>query len=182
MPLHEIGCFPGTNPVGRRKDKKMAFFEDRIVTDSIEIETTPEKIFDFLTGIVDDDSYRAWHQKDHVSFRWLEGNPWAEGSVMYAEEYLHGKLHKLKFKITKVVPNQRIEYSPTSRFMRTYFPKNEFIIEPKEASCLFIASGIYRLGWLGKTFFKKAIDRGLASAKKHMQEEGQNLKRILENG
>jgi hypothetical protein len=64
-----------------RKYKKMAFFEDRV-----------------LTGIVDDDSYRAWHQKDHVRLRWLEGKPWAEGSVMYAEEYLHGKLHKLKLR------------------------------------------------------------------------------------
>lgn len=81
-----------------RKYKKMAFFEDRVLTESIEIKTTPEKIFNFLTGIVDDDSYRAWHQKDHVRLRWLEGKPWAEGSVMYAEEYLHGKLHKLKLR------------------------------------------------------------------------------------
>jgi hypothetical protein len=160
----------------------MAFFEDRVLTESIEIKTTPEKIFNFLTGIVDDDSYRAWHQKDHLRLRWLEGKPWAEGSVMYAEEYLHGKLHKLKFKITKIVPNQRIEYSPVSRFMRIYFPKNEFIIESKGESCLFIASGTYRLGWLGRTLFKKAIDGGLASAKKHMHEEGQNLKKILESG
>jgi len=36
-----------------------------------------------------------------VSFRWLKGQPWVEGSVIYAEEYIHGKLHKLKFKITK---------------------------------------------------------------------------------
>lgn len=160
----------------------MAFFEDRILTASIEIKTTPEKIFAFLTAIVDDRSYRAWHQKDHVSLRWLKGKPWAEGSVLYAEEYLHGKLHKLKFKITKIVPNQKIEYSPVSRLVRKFFPKNEFIIEPQEESCRFIASGTYRIGWLGKTFFKKAIDRGLAGMKKHMQEEGQNLKKILENG
>jgi hypothetical protein len=76
----------------------MVFFEDRVLTESIEIKTTPEKIFNFLTGIVDDVSYRAWHQKDHVRLRWLEGKPWAEGSVMYAEEYLHGKLHKLKLR------------------------------------------------------------------------------------
>ena len=160
----------------------MALWEDRIVTDSIEIKTTPEKIFAFLTRIVDDDSYRAWHQKDHLSFRWLKGKPWTEGAVLCAEEYLHGKLHKLKFKITKIVPNQRIEYSPVSGLIRKYFPKNEFIIEPQKDACLFIAFGTYRLGWLGKTLFKKAIDWGLTSMKKHMQEEGQNLKRILENG
>ena len=89
---------------------KMAFFKDVVLTDSIEIKKTPEIVFNFLTSIVDDDSYRAWHQKDHVSLRWLKGRPWAEGSVIYAEEYIHGKLHKLKFKITKIVPNKRIKY------------------------------------------------------------------------
>jgi len=159
----------------------MPIFEDVVLTDSIEIKATPEKIFNFLTDIVDDDSYRAWHTNDHVSFRWLKGQPWAEGSVMYAEEYLHGKLHKFKFEVTAIVPNERIEYTPTSRFIRKFFPKNEFIIEPKGESCLFIASGTYRVGWIGKTFFGKAIEKGLASVKKHMQEEGENLKRILES-
>ncbi len=158
----------------------MAILEDVILTDSIEIKTTPENIFDFLTSIVDDQSYRAWHIDDHVSFRFLKGKNWAEGSVIYAEEFIHGKLHKLKFKITRIVPNKRIEYTPVSPFLRRYFPKNEFIIEQKEESCLFIASGTYRLGWITKTFFKKAIKAALNSVKKHMKEEGENLKRILE--
>ena len=159
----------------------MAFFEDVILTESIKIKTTPQKIFGFLTRIVDDDSYQAWHPKDHVSFRWLKGPPWTEGSVIYAEEYIHGKLHKLKFKITKIVPNKKIEYSPVSRFIRKFFPKNEFIIEQKGEFCLFTASGTYRLGWIGKTFFGKAIEKSFASVKKHMQEEGENLKRKLES-
>jgi len=159
----------------------MAFFEDVILTDSIEIKTTPEKIFNFLTGIVDDASYRAWHKDDHVSFRWLKGQPWTEGSVMYVEEYLHGKLHKLKFVVTKIVPNEKIEYAPVSRLLRKFFPKNQFIIEQKGESCLFIASGTYRVGWIGKAFFGKAIEKGLASVEKHMKEEGENLKKILES-
>ena len=160
----------------------MAFFEERIVTDSIIIKTSPEKIFNFLTSIIDDDSYRAWHKDDHVSFRWLEEQPWTEGAVLYAEEYLHGKLHKLQFKITKITPNKRIEYSPVSRILRYFFPKNEFIIEQKGEYCQFMASGTYRVGWIGKTFFKKAIDNRLASVKKHMKEEGENLKQLLEEG
>ena len=99
----------------------MAFFEEIVIKDSIEIKTTAETIFNFLTGIVDDESYRAWHQEDHVSFRWLSGSPWTEGSVLYAEEYLHGKLHKLKFKIITIDPGRRIEYAPTSRFIRNLF-------------------------------------------------------------
>ena len=125
--------------------------------------------------------HRAWHKEDHVSFRWLKGNPWTEGSVLYAEEYIHGKLHKLKFEITKIVPSRRIEYSPTSRFVRKFFPKNEFIIEQKGESSLFTARGTYRVGKLGKIFFRKAIENGLLSVRKHMREEGENLKIILES-
>ena len=158
----------------------MPFFEDRILTDSIEINTTPDKIFAFLTGIVDDDSYRAWHKKDHVSLKWVKGQPWVVGSVIHAEEYIHGKMHKLKFIVTRIEPNKRIEYTPTSRIVRKFFPKNEFIIEQKGDACLFMASGTYRVGWVGKTFFNRAVEKALASVKQHMQEEGVNLKTILE--
>ncbi|MGB5748480.1 MAG: SRPBCC family protein [Desulfobacterales bacterium] len=159
----------------------MAFFEEIVIKDSIEIKTTASKVFNFLTSIVDDDSYRAWHREDHVSFRWIKGSPWAEGSVLYAEEYIHGKLHKLKFEIIKMVPGRRIEYAPTSRFIRKFFPKNEFIIESREDACIFTASGTYRVGKLGKIFFKKAIDKSLSSVRRHMREEGENLKIILES-
>jgi len=164
------------------RTKKMAFFEEVIITDAVEIQTTPEEVFRFLTGIVDDDTYRAWHPQDHVCFRWLKGKPWAEGSVVYAEEMIHGKRHKLKFKVTRIVVNQRIEYAPVSRVLRKFFPKNEFIIEQKGDSSLFTASGTYRLGWIGKKFFRKAIDKGLSSVKQHMREEGQNMQRTLEKG
>ncbi|MCP3930759.1 MAG: hypothetical protein GY705_16855 [Bacteroidetes bacterium] len=159
----------------------MGLLEEIVLTDSIEIKTTPEKIFYFLTSLVDNESYRAWHYEDHVALRWLKGQPWEEGSVVYAEEYIHGKLHKLKFVVTKVVPNKEIEYVPASRFLRRYFPKNNFTIQQKEENCIFIASGIFRLGWLAKTFFKKHLEQGFSSVKKHMKEEGENLKRILEN-
>ena len=158
----------------------MALLEDVTLTDSIEIKTTPEKIFNFLTNLVDDESYRAWHPDDHVALRWIEGQPWEEGSVVYAEEYIHRKLHKLKFVVTKVIPNREIEYAPVSWFLRRYFPKNTFSVEQKEGTCVFTATGTYRIGWLVKTFSKKRLERGLSSVKKHMKEEGENLKRILE--
>ncbi len=160
----------------------MALLEDIVLTDSIEIKTTPERIFNFLTGLVDDESYRAWHRDDHVSLRWVKGRPWEEGSVAYAKEYLHGKIHRLKFMVTKVVTNKEIEYAPVSRLLRRYFPKNRFFIEQRGETCVFRASGIFRHGWVVKTFFKKQLQQNLASVKSHMKEEGQNLKKILENG
>jgi hypothetical protein len=35
---------------------------------------------------------------------------------------------------------------------------------------------------LARTFAKARVERGLASVRKHMREEGENLKRILEAG
>ncbi|UCD52315.1 MAG: SRPBCC family protein [Phycisphaerales bacterium] len=160
----------------------MRLLEDMVLTESIAIRATPEKVFRFFLNIVDDATYRAWHPEDHVASRWIKGEPWEEGSVVYAEEYLHGKLHKLKLLITKVVPNRRIEFAPLSRILRIYFPKNTFSIEPKENSCVFTATGCVRVGWLLKTFARKKLGHGLSCVKKHMQEEGENLKRILESG
>jgi len=160
----------------------MALLEDVFITDSIRIKTTPEEIFSFLTGIVDDETYRAWHRDDHVSFRWLEGEPWAVGSIARAGEYMHGKVHTLKFVVTDVEPNKRIVYAPVSRLLRKFTPYNEFLIEKDRDGCLFTASVTYRLGRIGNALFVKFIDKGMAGVKRHMKEEGENLKALLESG
>ena len=156
----------------------MGVFKDVVLKHSIEIRTTPEKIWDFFLHM--EEHYRDWHPEDHVLFRWVNGKPWEEGSVVYAEEYLHGKLHKLTFRIVKVVPNREIEFSPASRILRFYFPKNTFSIEPKGDTCIFTATGHMNVGWIAANLFKKQYERGIESARKHMKEEGENLKRILE--
>lgn len=158
----------------------MKLLGDIELTDSIEINTTPEKIFGFLLQIVDDTSYRAWHPEDHVVFHWIKGEPWQQGSVAYAEEYIHGKLHKFKFLIKVVVPNRKIEMVPASRILRIFFPRNTFLIEPRDGSCLFTASGVLRVGPLFKLLAKRKVEQGLSSVRQHMKEEGENLKRILE--
>ena len=158
----------------------MPFFEDVVVAESIPIKTTPEDLFTYLTAIVDDESFKMLNAKN-VSFRWLKGEPWTVGSVAYAEKYLHGKLHKFEFVITKIVPNRHIEYMPTSRLTRRLFPKKEFIIEKEGNGCLFISSATFRVGWIGKVFFKNAIEKGLSDFRSYLREEGENLKKILES-
>jgi hypothetical protein len=158
----------------------MKLLEDIVLTDSVEIGVTPEKVFDFFLQIVDDASYHTWHPADHVALRWISGNPYEEGSVAYAEEYLHGKLHKLKFRISKIVPNREIEYAPLSRLLRIFFPKNRFEIEPTGDGCIFTAKVHLRIGRIAKALAKRRLEVGLSSVRKHMKEEGENLKRILE--
>ena len=64
--------------------------------DSIEVKATPEEVYAWLVRcFTDPEAYRAWHP-DHVDIRWIKGEPMQAGSIVYAEEYLHGELHKLK--------------------------------------------------------------------------------------
>ena len=158
----------------------MKMMEDVVLEHSIEIRATPEEVFQFLSNLVDDRSYRAWHSDDHVALRWLEGSPWQEGSVVYAEEYIDGDLHKLTFVVTRVVPNREIEYVPVSRFRRRYAPKCTFSVEPRDAGCVFTAAVHARIPLLLRLLSTKRVERGLSSVRKHMKEEGENLKRILE--
>lgn len=159
----------------------MKILEDIVIKDSININARPESVFNFLINIVDDKSYQAWHPQDHVAFSWIKGKPWQEGSILRAKEYLKGELHTLKFRVTKIIPNSKIEYVPSFWLMRIYFPKNTFLIEPKGNGCTFTAMGSFRVGRIAKTFAKNKLESGIASVKKHMKEEGENLKRILEN-
>lgn len=150
--------------------------------DSIEIKATPEEVFEWLVQrLKDKESYQAWHP-DHVDIRWIKGAPLQEGSILYAEEYLHGDLHKLTFRITKIVPNRVIEYR--SLFpLSILAPGNTFLIEPKgENSCIFTAMGRLRLPcWLFKKLHKKHAYK-IEATEQHMKEEGENLKRALEKG
>ena len=146
-----------------------------ILTDSIKIKASPVKIFDFLIGLKDTKSYKAWHS-DHVVMSWIKGEPFTEGSIVYFEEYLHGALHKAKFICTKVVPNRLIEYrSPFP--LSIIFPGNQFIIEPAdEENSFFKATVKIRMGPLSGRMNRRQLD----GVERHMQEEGQNLKAILD--
>jgi hypothetical protein len=151
-----------------------------ILKDSVEVEATPEEVFNWLAQrLRDKESYQAWHA-DHVDIRWIKGEPLKEGSVVYAEEYLHGALHKLKFRITKVVPNRLIEYRILFP-MSLLAPANSFVIEPKgEGRCLFTAQGSLRFPrWLFDRMHPKHKGK-IEATEQHMQEEGENLKRALE--
>lgn len=139
--------------------------------DSIEIKTTPERIKEWFRDI--DKHYLDWHP-DHVKCYWI-GKPAEEGSILYFEEYLHGGLHKIKSVITKIVPNRKIEYKLLFP-MSVICPKGSFLIEQKGENCIFTATLSYRFEWLFLRFAKDRVE----AIKKHMREEGENLKRLLE--
>ena len=146
------------------------------ITDSIKIKARPEKIFNFLTSLKDTESYKAWHP-EHVVMYWIKGKPFAEGSIAYFEEYLHGKIQKAKFICTKVVPNRLIEYRPPFP-LSIIFPGNRFIIEAvDEGNCIFTATVRARMGPLSKRLSRRQLE----GVKRHMKEEGENLKAVVED-
>jgi hypothetical protein len=155
--------------------------EDLYLQHSIEIRTSPERIFEFFRHLHLGENYRRLHPEDHVLIHWVRGEPWQEGSVVYAEQYAHGKLHKLKYIITRVVPNREIEFSPLSRFLRIYFPRNTFSVEQRGYTSVFTATVHIRVGWLMKKLARKKFEAAIESARKHVREEGENLKDLLED-
>ena len=146
-----------------------------IIKDTVKIKAEPKKVFNGLIKVFSSQEYfKKWH-KDHIKCLWLKGKPFEKDSILYVEENLHGKLHKMKFVSTNLEPYRRIDSKllfPTSIIC----PKASFIIKPKGESCIFTATLTFRFGWLFSKFMKDRVE----SVKKHMRDEGKNLKKIIE--
>jgi hypothetical protein len=59
-------------------------------------------------------------------------------------------------------------------------PRLEWIIKTKDNNTYFVAKTYYKFGKLFLTFKKDTVNQMLYLTKKHMDEEGENLKKILE--
>ena len=152
--------------------------------DTIEIKTSPEKIFEWFAHL--DKNFRSWHPKDHVECCYLKGSPLEEGSILHFEVYLLGKLQKAKYYITKVEPNSRVEYTVGFPFS-VLGGRGAYIVEPRGANSLFIqdtyiGTKIPLLGSVVDKLIQVLLGRLNEAFKQHMAEEDQNLKRIMEEG
>ena len=148
---------------------------------SIEINASADKVFNQLVeNLSNRESYKLWHP-EHVELRWIKGEPVREGSILYAEEYLDGNLHKLKFRITKIVPNKLIAYAPLFPLSIIATGNSFRTVSKGENRCVFSSEGHIRFPlWLFKKVHK-AHEGKLVASEKHMKEEGENLKKILES-
>jgi hypothetical protein len=162
----------------------MGLFKTLVLKDTIEINTTPEKIWGFFYNL--EKNYKAWHPKDHVSFKWTKGKPMETGSHWYAGEYMSGELKKGGGIIGEVIPNRKIVFKNAFP-MSIVFPRFEWLIEPKGSKSVFTAVSYIRaekfMRKLASAFHrqdKKNLDTIIAAGKKHVKEEGENMKKILE--
>ena len=155
----------------------MGIFKKIVIESSTKIETTPEKIWNFFSKI--EDNYKRWHPEDHQFWHWTKGKPLEVGSKIDSEETVGGHKGGIKATVIESVKNKKIALKPAwpLSFM---CPKLEWIMETKNNNTYFVAQTHYKFGKLFLTFKKNTVDQILYLTKKHMDEEGENLKKILE--
>ena len=156
----------------------MKLFRQWVLENSIEIGTTPEKIWEFFTNL--ESNYTTWHPEDHIVFRWTKGKPMEKGTHWYGEETVMGKLFKLTGTVGEVVPNRKIFFK-YSLPVSLVAPGFEWLMEPKGAGSVFTAKSYIRAGDLLLKMSRKEIETKLEMHNKHVNEEGENLKKILES-
>lgn len=145
--------------------------------DSIDIRTTPSQLFAWLSRLPQE--YQAWHP-DHVSCRIIHGSMLEVGSVIECQEYLHGKLHTLRFRMTKVITDQRVEFEVIGMGRGAFEAQQDQGETIKFVAELDIGPDIPMIGQLFDLIFSLVFKRRIADLSRHMSEEGQNLKAILE--
>lgn len=146
--------------------------------DSIRIRAAPGQVFGWLESLPD--NYESWHP-DHVSCRVLSGSMSRVGSEIECKEYLHGKFHSMRFRLTGLDPGRRIEYQ-IIRLGRGVFevvPAGDGV---EFAAEIDIGPDAAVIGWLADAFLRTFLRRRLEAMRQHMREEGQNLKTIMEAG
>lgn len=147
-----------------------------VLKDRVEIHAHAGDVYEWFRNL--EDNYRDWHP-DHVSCRYVRGNPLQIGSVLCAEEYLHGQLHKLSLKLTSVEPGRAFDYHIAPGL------RGGFRISPTTSGAelqaeLCIGWSLPIIGPLGDFVVKKFFTAKLKDLRTHMSEEGQNLSRILD--
>lgn len=146
--------------------------------DSIKIQSTPAQIFAWLGRLPQE--YISWHP-DHVACRVLHGSMLEVDSEIECEEYLHGKLHAMRFRMTKVVPDKRIEFEVVG-MGKGAFEAQESGDGVKFVAELDIGFDVPIIGRLFDFVFTWFLKNRIEAMKQHMTEEGRNLKAILESG
>ncbi len=144
--------------------------------DSIEIDTTAGQLFAWLDRMPQE--YKSWHP-DHVACRVLHGSMLEVGSQIECEEYLHGTLHSMRFRVAKVVPDRRVEFE-VEGMGRGAFEAQVNVDTIRFVAELDIGSDAPIIGQLFDFVFPWLFKQRIESMKQHMEEEGQNLKAILE--
>ena len=143
------------------------------LVESTWVDAPPREVFRFFAEM--EENYTRWHP-DHVSFRWLDGGGLEAGSEAHFEERIGGKHQEKTVEFTEVDPGRYIEFRPTSRLVAVLMPHVSFTIDSRPDGCEVTQRIRVRTGPIGAWLNRREFD----AVRRHMGEEGENLKRILE--
>ncbi|MFX0076601.1 MAG: SRPBCC family protein [Candidatus Hermodarchaeota archaeon] len=145
----------------------------KTLKESIEIRTSPEVIWDWFMDIAE--NYLKWHPS-HIKASWETERASEIGSILYAEEDIDGEFLKMRSKLTNLIPNRLYRFK-TVGYLKFILAGGSFEMEPSENGTIFTATLDFHMG----KFFSKILKKKVTQITQHMIEEGEYLKRILEN-
>lgn len=137
------------------------------------IRATPEAVFAFFAEM--ESVYRRWHP-DHLLFRWLDPPALRPGVRFHFEERIDGTLQEKTMAFTRIEPGSLIEFAPTSRLLRVFLPRISFRITPVEGGVTVIQQVHLRIGPLAARLNRRELD----AVRRHMRQEAENLRPLLE--
>jgi uncharacterized protein YndB with AHSA1/START domain len=139
------------------------------LADTVVVDAPTSQVWDWLLGLAD--HYRTWHP-EHLGADWVEGAPNRVGSVLRVEERLHGQPHSLRVRVTEIRPGEYLAYRflwPASLVARG----GEFLLAPEGGRTRFTAA--LRFRWYAGAFRARR-----AALARHLREEGERVKRLVE--
>jgi hypothetical protein len=83
---------------------------------------------------------------------------------------------KKRMRFTLIEPGHAIEFAPVSLLFRLFLPRISFRITPENGALRIEQQIQIRIGPIGATLNRRQFD----AVRRHMREEGENLKRLLE--
>lgn len=143
------------------------------------IEASPENIFNFLSRI--DSLYKVWHPKDHVFCNVIYKDLNELGCVFHFLEKVGGFPLYLIVRVSKIERNEYIEFKPIFPLSMFNLGMGSFAIERVSDKLSKLTARVEygnRFALLDKIFQLFVKTEAL---RKHIQEEGENLKKYLES-
>jgi hypothetical protein len=145
-----------------------------ILSQTTVIAASPAAVFAFLRDM--EANYTLWHP-GHIAFRQVSGEPLCHGSTFRIEERIDGHRIARTMLYTRIEPDRLIEFVPASRLIRLFLRRVRFIIRPAGEGCAVSQEVHIVIGPIGRVLNR----RGLEAVRRHMAEEGINLKRMVED-
>lgn len=146
--------------------------------DEVVVDAPPADVFEFFRSM-DEERYLAWH-REHLAFHYVEGDRIEEGARAFFEEDVGDEHFASTVTYTEVRPAEYIEFRDEDWLTRLFNPKNTFAFEPVDRGTRVVAEIHLRIGPLER--LSSQVHHELEELRRHMREEGENLKRLVENG